>query len=319
MMYAVFSYDSINLGDEIQSIAAARLIKKLGGSAEYLLGRESHAVQKITTDVSFETSLIPLDDDQVKSVRVLLNGWMDGNYMAWPENLPVEVQQDALLISIHINELPKDQTYDWLENANSLKEQKKSLLDHTYTFLRDKTIGCRDPFTYAKIMRRGLKAYMSGCLTMTLESDTDAARTKIYLVDVSMDSIRKYLPPADMEFLSNARLITHVYDGKSTDVVQKFMLAEKLLEKYKKARLVITSRLHCALPCLAYGTPVVYYHQSARSDDVRYQSLIDTIPVIGRDRINFQEHKNVKPAEWQPRVDTMSRIVSEWMHARTRV
>ncbi|WP_264821067.1 polysaccharide pyruvyl transferase family protein [Acinetobacter schindleri] len=31
-----------------------------------------------------------------------------------------------------------------------------------------------------------------------------------------------------------------------------------MLEKYSTAKLVITSRIHCALPCLAMGTPVIY-------------------------------------------------------------
>ena len=34
-------------------------------------------------------------------------------------------------------------------------------------------------------------------------------------------------------------------------------LAQQVLNQYAKAKLVITSRLHCALPCLALGTPVV--------------------------------------------------------------
>ena len=39
---------------------------------------------------------------------------------------------------------------------------------------------------------------------------------------------------------------------------EKFLLAEELLRKYSTAKLVITSRIHCALPCLALGTPVIY-------------------------------------------------------------
>ena len=34
--------------------------------------------------------------------------------------------------------------------------------------------------------------------------------------------------------------------------------AERLIRLYSKAKLVITTRIHCALPCLGMGTPVIY-------------------------------------------------------------
>jgi hypothetical protein len=34
--------------------------------------------------------------------------------------------------------------------------------------------------------------------------------------------------------------------------------AGNLLHRYARAHVVITSRLHCLLPCLAYGTPVFF-------------------------------------------------------------
>lgn len=39
---------------------------------------------------------------------------------------------------------------------------------------------------------------------------------------------------------------------------KRFELAEKLIKEYARARCVITSRIHCALPCLALGTPVIF-------------------------------------------------------------
>ena len=34
--------------------------------------------------------------------------------------------------------------------------------------------------------------------------------------------------------------------------------ADELLKKYAKAEMVVTSRIHCALPCTGMGTPVIY-------------------------------------------------------------
>ena len=42
--------------------------------------------------------------------------------------------------------------------------------------------------------------------------------------------------------------------------------AERLIKKYAKARLVVTSRIHCALPCLGMETPVIYTEDAAQSE-----------------------------------------------------
>ena len=39
---------------------------------------------------------------------------------------------------------------------------------------------------------------------------------------------------------------------------EKLDLARKLLDKYSKANCVVTSRIHCALPCLGMDTPVIF-------------------------------------------------------------
>ena len=39
--------------------------------------------------------------------------------------------------------------------------------------------------------------------------------------------------------------------------------AERLVKMYAKARLVITSRIHCALPCLGLETPVIYLEKGS--------------------------------------------------------
>jgi hypothetical protein len=39
---------------------------------------------------------------------------------------------------------------------------------------------------------------------------------------------------------------------------EKIAKAKALLDRYARASLVITSRIHCALPCLGLGTPVLF-------------------------------------------------------------
>ena len=46
---------------------------------------------------------------------------------------------------------------------------------------------------------------------------------------------------------------------------------------YRRAELVITSRLHCALPCIAFGTPVILL--THKKDLERYQPAAEHIKV----------------------------------------
>lgn len=61
------------------------------------------------------------------------------------------------------------------------------------------------------------------------------------------------------DILFRAEYVTHAVSvGKEDDNHSLLLEAEKLLHKYVKAELVVTTRIHCALPCLGMDTPVVF-------------------------------------------------------------
>lgn len=69
------------------------------------------------------------------------------------------------------------------------------------------------------------------------------------------------------DVMLKATYITHFYEvGKYPDDSERFALANDLLHKYASARYVITSRIHCALPCLGLGTPVIYINNIDEND-----------------------------------------------------
>jgi hypothetical protein len=72
--------------------------------------------------------------------------------------------------------------------------------------------------------------------------------------------------------------LTHV--EFSNDAMGRFARASVLLDRYKRARLVVTSRLHCALPCLAFGTPVIFIESAA--DAYRFNGLRELLHVVPR-------------------------------------
>jgi hypothetical protein len=315
-LYAVFSYkNSINLGDEIQSIAAYRLLKQLGKNITFI-DRDTHEIN----DKKYGNYIVSnnISDNTHNKIKLIYNGWFDGNYMQLCNFT------NNLLISMHINEQPKDKSYNCLEKH---KISFKSLVDSTcLDFYKDKRVGCRDIHTYKKIKGAfaGVDAYISGCATTTLghyfaRVDDNFIVTKkspvefrhgFYCVDVNIDSVMKYLPGS---YKNKLQFLTHVYNGPSDNNQKvKFTMARQLLSIYKHAELVITSRLHCALPCLAYGTPVIFYHQAVDPIDVRLVGNIDCIPVLGRDNIDFDNLQNILPPDFELKAENIMKSVLEF-------
>src|ERR1700761_81287 len=155
MSFAVLSYSgSINLGDEIQSLAAKRMLKLAGAEVAHYYDRD-------TCDLDPPT--------QGERVHLIFNGWFDGAYNTWPDT----EKYHAYVISAHINENKKNATYDWLDKRKNFT----SLADPTHNhFLSGRKIGCRDIHTYALLVRalqttkleKPIELYISGCLTSTL-------------------------------------------------------------------------------------------------------------------------------------------------------
>jgi hypothetical protein len=56
------------------------------------------------------------------------------------------------------------------------------------------------------------------------------------------------------------------------------------LKRYATAKLVITSRIHCALPCLALGTPVIFINAfDSFVDSCRFEGLLNLFNRIDLD------------------------------------
>ena len=76
--------------------------------------------------------------------------------------------------------------------------------------------------------------------------------------------------------------ITHIYQFSKyplseEEVADYENYAKKVLEKYyNEAKLVITSRIHSAMPCIAMGIPVIFIHPKLK--DSRLDVLDGIIP-----------------------------------------
>ncbi len=128
-------------------------------------------------------------------------------------------------------------------------------------------IGTRDLWTSELLSRHAIPNYFSGCLTLTLQKRKEEGQGHVCVNDLShsaYEAIRRS---------TSGRVVrtTHHY-RLSFGFASRMHTAEGLLRLYASARCVVTSRLHCALPCLAFGTPVLFVPNDP--NDHRYRSYL---------------------------------------------
>lgn len=125
------------------------------------------------------------------------------------------------------------------------------------------TLGCRDRATCELLQTAGIQAKIIGCATMTLPRYEGARKGVVHV-----DSRRKETKSG--EFFSNSIASRLSWE-------EQWRQAEQLLLRLRTAKRVYTTRLHVALPCLAFGTPV-YVPRRALHDvfqPQRLQMLVD--------------------------------------------
>ncbi len=265
-LLGMLTEESLNIGDYIQALASFQFYPQIDG----FIQREE---------------LKEYDGDECK---VIMNGW----YMHHPEHWPPSSKIHPLFVAFHINSSVKDRFLEE-DSINYLKKYQP--------------IGCRDIATMEMLKEKGIDAYFSGCMTLTLGEKYKDSRNsgKIYFVDpyvkVERDikSILRNIKTLICHPFIIKRISTKFYDDKITlkklikissfinvysrifelsDIInaeyrvhdtpglkkkystdeQSFEYAKELISEYAQALFVITSRIHCALPCLALGTPVIY-------------------------------------------------------------
>lgn len=87
----------------------------------------------------------------------------------------------------------------------------------------------------------------------------------------------------DEEVFSKAKFITQYYEkDEYLSDSDRFDRANELLELYSRAEYVITSRIHCALPCLGFKTPVVFVRNLSEDEKsiCRFKGIEDLFNVV---------------------------------------
>jgi hypothetical protein len=223
-----------NLGDDLQSLAARRFLPRV--------------------DVVVPREDLHRDPGGDGPVATILNGW----FMHQPRHWPPHPKIAPLLISMHLAAQRRARLRRWLPIF-----QDFFFADAGLDYLRRHgPVGARDAATQALLEARGVEAWLSGCLTLTLERPAGVQNTgRVVACDL----------PAPALAALNARLAqpaiatTHEMDP-ATPAELRLDLAERQLRLYAGAVAVVTTRLHAVLPCLAIGTPVLFVDPGTHPD-----------------------------------------------------
>ena len=138
----------------------------------------------------------------------------------------------------------------------------------------------------------------------------------------------------DSQLLRNASYITHKclqIDYKTDDL--KMTRARELVSKYASAHLCVTSRLHCALPCLGLETPVIFVeHRSLQKGRYsgRFDGLTDMLHklewtmkgfvckseqlsiILNHGKINYRS-EIINPSDYKHVTKKLIETVSSWI------
>src|SRR6185295_1108834 len=85
---------------------------------------------------------------------------------------------------------------------------------------------------------------------------------------------------------------THFFDRSTLNLSQRLSLAQEYLDEYAQAKLVVTSRIHCALPCLALGTPVLFIDMGydEYNDRTRFSGLLELMNTLALSSLPFRKN-----------------------------
>jgi hypothetical protein len=174
-------------------------------------------------------------DGRAGPTAVIMNGWFSGNAEAWPPAPSIH----PIFVGFHV-----------------CGRFKPSVARHAEYLKAFEPIGVRDAATGRFLEQLGIRTETTYCLTLTFPCrQRRPSAGKVFIVDAEDVAIPKSLRRGAIK-------MTHSMPPLGPEATLPF--AQTLLDMYRdEASLVITTRLHTALPCLAMGIPVVFFGSPA--------------------------------------------------------
>lgn len=226
-----------NIGDDIQSYAQSQFLPHI----DYVIDREQ------------VDSFVP-DDNEI--VNCIMNAWWLNKRTNWPPSPYI----NPLPISMHMRNTEEDSP-TYLEGMGM------------QWFKKYEPIGLRDDLVKKYLDDAGVKNYQSGCMTLTIKKNPKL-KTKPYICvnDIDEELLRKLKEFTNIEI----KIMKHDINPEETAKLtweERKKRVQKLLDTYQQAICVITSRLHCTLPCLALEVPVLLIYNEENQDVINRMHL----------------------------------------------
>lgn len=256
MKYGLLYYkDTNNIGDDIQTYAASRFMPRI----DYLIDRENIE------------SFVP---DRKEYVVTIMNAW----YVHDKFNFSISPYIKPLFISMFFKNFPYERGIT--VGIDYINEDVKRI------FRMYGPIGTRDIHTKKIMDKLDIESYFSGCLTLTINKFSNIEKGD-YIVAVGLTD----------EEINYIKSKTNLPIKKVTHDIEKYSLSdmtweerkqqvEDILKIYQGAKMVITNKLHCTLPCLALETPVLLlYDTTFRENEDRIGSFLKYVNYIKREEL----------------------------------
>lgn len=328
--------NKINIGDYIQALAAKQFV----GEPDVFIERE--------------TDLKVYDGDPIK---MIMNGW----YMNHPENWPPSSKIKPLFVAFHINKtglpgLLNDDSIHYLKqnepigcrDTNSVKLLREKGVDSYFSGCMTLTLGrsykCEkkngkvyvvEPHSIRTIGLKSNKLQFLKliCFLLCNFCDIRVVMSKknekgLHALLDNAYYLMKYSQRFDYKMLVEAEYINQYnYDIIKKYPTQEDLLgyAEDLVKKYAEASCVITSRIHCALPCLSLDTPVIFVDNEKDNEysTMRFGGLIKLFNIMvwdGRELKGFEILKKINienfprnKDDWKEYANNLTKRCIEYM------
>jgi len=255
-----------NIGDYIQALAASQFLPSMDG----FVNREE---------------LSQYDGDECV---VIMNGW----FMLFPDNWPPSKNIHPIFLSFHINVMAMERMLAH-NSVTYLKAHEPIGCRDRYTLYLLRQEGIDSWFTgcltltlgnkYTSMGKKEHVYFVDPCIPKPSRQDR-VKRTVAFLchpflvykiskklhklnnhhsfrvrISKSSQLFRLYSKIFTKDCLENAIFISHgdtCYSFMSDE--ERMNEADRLIRLYSHAKFVVTSRIHCALPCLGIQTPVYF-------------------------------------------------------------
>ena len=168
----------------------------------------------------------------------------DGEYVILPISFPLYGYREGTNITMFSPKI--------IPVFLALSIMSGNISDDECDYLRHfEPIGCRDYHTVKLLRRKNILAYLNGCMSATFPRIRKReAKEKVYFVDVP-EEYYDYVPKELQEKgVKCSQVLNECLNPEAA-------IKNRLKEYADNAALVVTTRLHCAMPCVAMGIPVV--------------------------------------------------------------